>query len=121
MHEEQNPQWAVAALRTITPDHKTLRRVSVQAFDVLHSLDSDDLDSADVIHLVGEATCQALLELDHVLTRLWESHAIRPEIKYSVPFGVSEEKARSYMGVLLPELTKRGLVELVGMVYEWYG
>ena len=121
MHEEQNPQWAVAALRTITPDHKTLRRVSVQAFNVLHSLGYNNCNTAYVIHLVGEATCQALLELDHVLTRLWESHAIRPEIKYSVPFDVSEENARSYMGVLLPELTKRGLVELVGMVYEWYG
>ena len=69
----------------LTPDHRILRRVSVQAFDVLHSLDSDDLDSANIIHLVGEATYQALLELDHVLTRLWESHAIRLEIEYSVP------------------------------------
>ena len=120
VYEEQNPWWAVATLRTITLDHRTLRQVSVQAFNFLHSLDSNDLDPANVIHIVGETTFQALLELDHVLTRLWESHAIRPEIVYNVPPYVSEEKAKSYMGVLLPELTKRGLAKLVGMVYAWY-
>ena len=63
--------------------------------------------------MVGKTTYQAWLELDRILTQLWESHMTCPKIMYDLSRPVPVVVTRSCMGVLLPELMKRGLVKLV--------
>jgi hypothetical protein len=50
------------------------------------------------------------LDLDRLLVRFWTSHSIRPKIKYSVKGG---DNPRAFVLSSLPELTSRGLIDLV--------
>ena len=59
----------------------------------------------------GEAVHQEWLDLDHVLVQFWNSHSVRPEITYGA--GGRVDDLRAFAPILLPELTRRGLVNLV--------
>ena len=109
---ESDPQWITAALQTVTHDHRNLRRVSILVSEMLHAHNSRSIDSSNIIHAIGETTYRAWLELDRLLAQLSESHSIRPEILCDVPVSVYMKEARGSMEILLPELMKRGLVEV---------
>ena len=110
---EPNPQWVVMALQTITRNHKNLRQVSIMASKVLGRLRYGSINPANVKRWVGKTTYRAWLELDRILTQLWESHTTCPKIMYDLSHPVPVVVTRSCMGVLLPELVKRGLVKLI--------
>ena len=54
-------------------------------------------------------------DLDRLLVRFWASHSIRPKVAYEA--GVRRKDMRDCMSSLLPELTKRGLIDLVEHKY----
>ena len=85
----------------------------------LYNFDFRSVDSFNIMHTTRETTYQAWLELDRLLAQLSELHSIRPEIVYDVPSWVNRKEARSSMEVLLPELTKRGIVEMMERGPMW--
>ena len=72
--------------------------------------------------MIGEAAYQEWLELDRLLTHLWESHSYQSKVLYDVPIWVNGQSARSCIESLFPEVTTRGIVDFVdlghGMVQE---
>ena len=102
-----NPRWISLTLQTITHNHTNPQRVSVMADGVLLSLEFIRLNPMPAAR---ETFHRGWLELDHLLTQLCESHLIHAETLYRRFYLMGEEKARSSVESLLPELTKRGLV-----------
>jgi len=94
------PTWITMALKTITPKHRDIRvslHIPIYPGHVAYSPEDE----------VG----RQWVDLDHALIRLWESHGVRTRVVYSS--GDEKEEAREYIGELLPEVTRRGIVELV--------
>ena len=50
-------------------------------------------------------------DLDRLLVQFWDSHSIRPRVTYEAE--TRRRDIRHYAPSLLPELTRRGLVDLV--------
>ena len=60
---------------------------------------------------VEETVCLGWQDLDRLLVQSWTSHSIRPRIMHGV--GEEQDVSRLLASRLLPELTRRGLVDLV--------
>jgi len=100
-------EWVTALLRTITPEHRDLRQITISVANYSTSV----ILGADVRREIGDQNLW-WLELDRLLAKLWESHSIRPQILYHTP--PSWEGAMiDLVGWLLPETTGRGIVNLV--------
>lgn len=96
--------WITMALQTITPDHKDLRDISIYALYCLtHSC-------VGIKQTLGEATCMQWLDLDRLLIQLWESHSILPTVGCA-RLGEQGEAMECCIGFLLPEITKRRIVD----------
>ena len=96
--------WVSSTLKTITSRHRDLREVLIE----VHALSDPTVwptDAADVEDEIWEEW----EDLDRTLVQLWESHAVRAKIKY---YSGKREESREFMEDLLPEVTKRGIVEL---------
>jgi hypothetical protein len=63
------------------------------------------------VNLIGEAVRQEWQDLDHLLLQFWATYSIRPKIMYEADKGGDDLRASAPS--LLPELTRRGLVDLV--------
>ena len=61
--------------------------------------------------LIGEAAYREWWDLDQLLVKFGTSHSIRPQVAYTA--GVGGEDLNGSIPSLLPELTRRGLVDLV--------
>ena len=61
--------------------------------------------------LTGTAVHQEWQDLDRLLVQFCTSHSIRPRVMYGLDEGGRE--MRDHASSLLPELTRRGLVDLV--------
>ena len=101
---ELRVEWIATALRTITPKHQTLRRIFIDippGYGV----------GASIRQTLGETNYEQWLDLDRLLIQLWESNLIRPEVRYSC---VLQDEKEVIDGVsdLLPEVTKKGIVNL---------
>jgi hypothetical protein len=96
-----NVGWVVMALRTFTPNHRNLQQISLYPPHTPPGF------------AIGETTYMQWMELDHRFTQLWESHSIRPKVLYQAPPGKEGEATRDRMFSLLPEVTSRGIVDLV--------
>jgi len=60
---------------------------------------------------IGEAVRREWKNLDRMLVRFWTSHSIRPQVMYVA--GIGGDDLRDCIPSLLPELTMRGLIDLV--------
>lgn len=80
---------------------------------ILHTSGLDHTGSAGLKHALGENLYTEWLGLDRLLARLKESHSICLKVLYEVPSSMDRERARGYMECLFPEVTKRGIVEVV--------
>jgi hypothetical protein len=98
------------ALETITSEHRDLRRISIYVLS--SSFPSNG--PVDVRRTVGKETYLQWVMLDHTLVRLWKSHAIRTRVTYSAVR--RKERVCEYIRGLLPEGTKKGIIELVNSV-----
>ena len=56
---------------------------------------------------------QECQDLDRVLVQFWNSHSIRPRFLYALEDRDGEKVMRDRISGLFPELTRRGLVDVV--------
>jgi len=67
----------------------------------------------DIREATGEEACERWSELDRLLVQSWESRSIRP--RFIQTNSVQEmQRVEVYLGSLLPEVTKRGIIDLMG-------
>lgn len=92
--------WITLALKTLTPNHRDLHQISIY-IPVNRFLKT---------RLAMEEIHRQWADLDHFLVQLWESNAIHTRVIYRLK---GEKEARECVRGLLPEMTKRGTVELV--------
>ena len=105
-------EWVTTALKTIIPQHRDLQQISIRlSYPTVVSLNGINVDAAPW-ETVGEVGCREWLDLDHELVQLWESRLIRPRVAF-----VKEGDVRDSIRSLLPEITKRGIIDLVESVY----
>jgi hypothetical protein len=96
-------EWVVKALQTITPKNRDLRQLII---DIPHNCifagpgDNDEEGFGEPVH--GQWP-----DLDRLLIQFWESHSIRPKVIFTAEHGVEDS-----IGSLLPEITKRGIVDV---------
>lgn len=104
--------WIISALRTITSEHEDLQQISIH----IPYYPSYIADPANIRGIVGEEVYRQWMDLDHLVVQFWESRTIRPKIMH-----LAAEKGLmvACIGVLLPEITKRGISELVNL-YEFH-
>ena len=93
----ESVQWIIRALQTVKS--KNLRSITLRP------------SSAASVNTTVERVRREWQELDHLLVQCWTSHSIRPRIMYQPVEG--RKDMRDYSPSLLPELTRRGLVDLV--------
>ena len=103
--KSENVDWITMALRTITDEHQDLRRVSI----CVPFVGAD----TGVGRIVGQVVCRQWLDLDRSLVQLWESHSIRPVVKCKTPI-LEGQDMRDCIRRLMPEVTRRGIIDLVG-------
>ena len=94
--------WAGSTLKTLTPNHKDLRRISIHMTIPEH---------ANLQRIFNIDICNLWTDLDRTLIQLWESNAILTRVTYAA--GGEKTEARRFVEQLLPEMTRRGIVELV--------
>lgn len=106
--DSSGPEWVTTALRTITPNHRDLLQISISAayYPTIVMFNTDD-----VIQGAEGQTTRRWLELDQLLAQLWESHSIPLKILCRAP-SWKEKSAHESMGLLLPEITRGGTVNL---------
>ena len=85
------------ALQTV--ESKNLRRITIRFYAITTQ------------EPVEETVPQEWLDLDRLLVRFWTSHSIRPRLMYGSDEG--QKDIENHTRCLLPELTRRGLVDLV--------
>ena len=90
-----NVRWIIRALKTV--ESRSLQHITI------HPTPGDAIE---------EAVYQEWQDLDQLLVQFWITHSIRPRLVYKVRRFVGKD-LRDYAAGLLPELTRRGLVDLV--------
>lgn len=98
--------WVTTALQTIPPEHQDLRQISIHA--PYHLTEA----GADVEQVIGEQIFWQWLDLDRLLVQLWEACSIRSKVVCTMLSKGGQDK-RDCIGCLLPELTMRGIFDLV--------
>jgi len=88
-------QWITMALQTVVSKNLRSITICVDRF---------------VLVTVGEAAHQEWNDLDRLLVQFWNTHSIRPRVTRLVG-----KDMRDFAQSLLPELTRRELVDLVGI------
>lgn len=96
--------WATLALKTLTPNHRDLHQISI------HIPINSPLEPRLTMGFGGIDGWWRWADLDRFLVQLWELNAFHTRVVY-VPAG--EKEACECIGKLLPEMMKRGIVELV--------
>ena len=92
-----NMQWVTAALQTV--ESSDLRQITLRT------------PGNTFINTIEERVRRQWQDLDSLLVHFLASRSIRPEVTYNVKAG--EKDFRDHAPSLLPELTRRGLVDLV--------
>ena len=104
----RNPDgtWAGLMFKTLTSEHKDLRWISIY-MGFRGQVDIHQLQQRDQAEI-----SRRWRDLDHTLVQLWESNKTATRIIY-ITAGDGKTRAREYAEQLLPEITRRGIVELV--------
>ena len=106
--ETEGVEWIDMALKTITPEHRDLGRISIYLPPRLTFWNI----GVDIRLSFGEETSRGWSDLDHLLVQFWEAYSIRPRVG-CVRKREKGQNAEYCIGRLLPETTKRGIVDLV--------
>jgi hypothetical protein len=85
------------ALQTV--QSKNLQQITINPYGIFASR-------------IEEEARQELQELDRLLVQFWTSHSIRPRIKYGAG-KAGDDDLEALAPSLLPELTRRGAVDLI--------
>ena len=104
-------EWVTTALKTITFEHNNFQRVIIC---VPNSLLGNSAPF-NIPESVREETYSQWIDLDRVLVRLWEPRRVRTE---ALARAGKEEQLNECLGMLLPEMTKRGAIELLDEMWS---
>ena len=110
-HMSQETNWVTKTLQTITAEHQGLQQITVNVPSFLTFFNV----GSNVRQIIGEAITRQWLDLDHLLIQLWESRSIRPRVEFTM--GKEKPNLEYCIGCLLPEVTGRGIIDLVSVVY----
>ena len=106
--------WITTILRTITLEHRDIRQISIHVPHYLTLCGT----GADVKETVGETACEQLLDLDRLMSQLWESHSIRPRVVCTMLKGGERSVCvGDCIGCLLPEITGRKIIDPIEYEY----
>jgi len=103
-------EWITVALQTVGHEHRDLQQISIDAPPFLTIIPS--YIYPDVGRAIGEGIFGQWLDLDRFLIHLQESRSIRTSAIR--PRTRSKSGLTDCIGHMLPEITKRGMIELVG-------
>jgi len=95
-----NVKWINEALHTIKSGN--LQRISLELPRRSHFPIGD---------VIWEKVHREWADLDHLLVQFWASRSLRPKVMYGLRN--QEEELRDHLAGLLPELTRRGIIDLV--------
>ena len=98
-----NVGWITAAVQTTVPEHRELRKILIR---VPYSLTCFDVDI-----MKESAVYREWLDLDRLLVQLWESNSTPPRV-ICTTWKWEPEGRIGFADCLLPELTRRGIVDL---------
>ena len=111
-------QRVTMALQTV--QSKNLQQINIYPCKTLRDLQQTNT------HLYGtpgnpveEAILQQWQDLERVLVQFWTSHSIRPKITYDA--GIGQKDWGALVPRLMPELTRRGLFDLVENIPWFHG
>ena len=107
--------WIVVALRTITSKHRNLKQISIRVPYAFTLIDAE----ADIGRAVGEAVCGQWLDLDRLLVEFWEARSIRTKVILAPKMWEGKQDMGYCVGCLLPEATRRGIIDLVKPTWSW--
>ena len=93
------------ALRTITPEHRVLRQISIIADSTLGFTGLN-------IRQNGEEISKQWSDLDRLLVQFSESSSIRPNVMVCSRYEEVQTMMRDSIELLLPEAAERGFIEL---------
>ena len=101
-------EWITLALQTIGHQHRDLRRVSI------HMPPSSALIAflRDIRKAIQDGYLEQISNLDLLLIHLWEARSIRPIV--ICPLARREVGVVDCVGTLLPDMTRRGMIEFIG-------
>jgi hypothetical protein len=85
---------------------------------VIHLFDDLIPDGTNAEQVIEEIHRRQWFALDHLLVQVWESRSIRPRATFTDKEGM--RGMRDCIGGLLPEITKRGIIDLVDCTSTWY-
>jgi len=100
-------EWVTTALQTIPPENQDLRQISIHPPFHLTSA------GADVEETVVDRIFWQWLDLDRLFVRFWEERSISPKVVCTTLNMGNQGTARDCIGRLLPEITMRGIIDLV--------
>lgn len=101
-------------LRTITPNHRNLRQISICITHTLSHVAPHRIHPTYFKLSVSSDAHQQWLELDRLLVQLWESHAIRLRVLYDGSTStVAQQKMRGCIECFFPETVARGIVDMI--------
>jgi hypothetical protein len=105
--QSSNIEWITAALETITWNDHGLQQISIY-------VDYREISriAPNVEGTIGERTHRWWFDLDRLIVQFWESHSIRSELVCTAQRNEGPDM-RACFERLLPEVTKKGLLEAV--------
>ena len=100
-------EWVTATLKTITPQHRDLQQIAIYP-DIW-----DHDDGAGFEQIIYTTPGAQWLDVDRLLVQFWDSRSIRSKVMYLPVVENEKMEIKDRAGRLLPELTKRGIIDLV--------
>ena len=98
-------KWVTAAFQTITPNHRELRKISLNFPYFVGSLNVDIIKQS--------MNHREWLNLDRLLVQFWESRSTGPKVICAEWDRRNLKRdVRGRVEYLLPELTRRGAIDL---------
>ena len=94
-------------LQTVKSKHGALRKIGICIYELIF-----DDPGADIRQILGEVVYGEWLDLDRLLVQFWELRSIRPKVTYDVMSADKEKEVINCVSCLLPEMTKRGMIDL---------
>ena len=108
--QSRNVDWVTTALRTITPKHLSVEHISIH---VRLYRSGPTLLGTNIGQTVGEPVLGQWPDLDRFLVHFWESRSIRPKVRALTSQAEEKQEKRDRVGLLLPEITARGIIDLI--------
>jgi hypothetical protein len=106
--ESLDSGWITRSLKTITPEHRDLQKISITIPSFLGHVTAEDCEGVE--RRIEEADPGTRWsDLEHLLVTLWESHSVRVKVVYPQ----TQTRTKDWAVYLFPELTKRGIIEVV--------